>query len=378
MDFQATTPLDPAVRAAMLPWLDGRLFGNPHSRAHAYGWQAEEAVEIAREQIAALIGAEAREIIFTSGATEANNLAIKGVARNSSKKHLLTIATEHPCVLESFRRLEREGFRLTILPVQSDGLVDLALLQESLTDDTLLLSVMAVNNEIGVIQPLAEIGALCRARGVLFHCDAAQAFGKNPLDVNAMQIDLLSLSGHKIYGPQGVGALYVRRRPRVALLPELDGGGQERGLRSGTVPVMLAVGLGAAADVAARTMEADRIQAQAFFDLFVQATADVLPGVVLHGHRTQRWPGNVNLGFANTNPGAVLMALKKLAVSSGSACASGSDQPSHVLQALGVPAEPQYNAIRFGFGRTTTKADVLMAIEEVVQAVERTQLQRLG
>lgn len=374
MDFQATTPLDPEVLEAMLPYWKEQ-FGNPHARAHAFGWRAEEAVEIARREVAAVLGADPREVIFTSGATESNNLAIKGVAHayaTGERKHLITVETEHKCVLESFRHLEREGWQVTVLPVQPNGLIDLKALEAAMREQTLLVSVMAVNNEIGVIQPIAEIGALCHARGILFHCDAAQAFGKIPLNVEQMHLDLVSVSAHKAYGPQGVGALYVRRRPRVRIESLFDGGGQERGVRSGTVPLALTVGLGKAAAIAGREMERERIRLEGLYRRFLAGTVDARPeSIVLYGDREQRWPGNINLGFDGTKEGEILMALKGLAVSSGSACASSSTEPSYVLQAIGVPQKLAHTAIRFGIGRTTSEAEIDYAIEQILQALEK-------
>lgn len=370
LDYQATTPPDPRVVEAMLPYWNER-FGNPHARGHKFGWQTEEAVEMAREQVAQLIGASAKEVVFTSGATESNNLAIKGIARayqEGKKKHLVTVATEHKCVKESFSRLAGEGFEVTVLPVGPNGLLDMERVAGALREDTLLLSVMAVNNEIGVIQPLEDLGALCRERGVLFHCDAAQGFGKIPLDVERMNIAAMSISGHKVYGPQGIGALYLRRRPRVALEPLFDGGGQERGLRSGTVPVALAAGLGKAAEVASQEMMAERDRLKECYDLLLSLTVDAHEGITLNGDRERRFPGNINLGFAGVRGDSVLLALKKLALSSGSACASASGEPSYVLEAIGVPKSVAHASIRLGLGRFTTKAEVEYAAQSVVEA----------
>ena len=372
LDAQATTPLDPRVLDAMLPFMT-ELYGNPHSRTHLYGWEAEDAVETARAQTASLIGADPRELIFTSGATEANNMAVKGVAGfyASKKKHIITTQTEHKCVLDSARHLQQRGFEVTYLPVERSGLVSLDALAAALRPDTALVSVMAVNNEIGVVQPLAAIGALCRASGAFFHTDAAQAVGKIPIDVDAMKIDLLSLSGHKLYGPKGVGALYVRRRPRVRLEPQMSGGGQERGLRSGTVPAPLAVGLGAACAVAGREMAADSARIAALAHRLVDAITSRLEGVQLNGDAAARYWGCVNLSFAYVEGESLLMGLKDVAVSSGSACTSASLEPSYVLRALGVDEEMAHTSIRFGVGRFTTAAEVDRAAALTVAHVEK-------
>ncbi|WP_119462346.1 IscS subfamily cysteine desulfurase [Rhodospirillaceae bacterium SYSU D60014] len=376
LDYQATTPTDPRVVEAMLPYFTEQ-FGNPHSGHHAFGAAAAGAVETARAQVAALIGADPREIIFTSGATESNNLALAGVARfqrnlqGDRKTHLVTAATEHKCVLESAAQLEREGFAVTYLPVGRTGLIDLERLAAAITERTVLVSIMAVNNEIGVVQPLAEIGALCRARGVHFHTDAAQAVGKIPLDVEAMNIDLMSLSGHKIYGPKGIGALYVRRRPRVRLAPLFQGGGQERGLRSGTLPTPLCVGLGAACEIAMREMapEADRLRRLAA--RLHQGVVRQLPDAYLNGDPGRRVPGNLNLGFPGIDGDRLIGELKDLAVSSGSACSSAALEPSYVLRALGLDEAQARASLRIGLGRFTTEAEVDYAVERLVAAVQR-------
>lgn len=372
LDYQATTPVDPRVLQKMLPYFTEK-FGNPHSRSHAYGWETEEAVEIAREQVASLIGGTAKEIIFTSGATESNNVAIKGVARfyKDKKNHIITPQTEHKCVLDSCRHLEQEGFEVTYLPVEKNGLVRPELLAEAIRPTTALVSVMAVNNEIGVIQPLAEIGKLCREKGVFFHTDAAQGFGKIPLDVEAMNIDLMSISGHKIYAPKGIGALYVRRRPRIRLESLFSGGGQERGFRSGTIPTPLAVGLGEAAAIAKLEMGKDTENARAIYNRFVKEILDGVPDVFLNGDREKRYPGNINLSFAYVEGESMIMALKNLAVSSGSACTSASLEPSYVLRALGVGEELAHTSIRFGFGRFTTDAEVDYAIDLIKNSISR-------
>ncbi|MBK8176868.1 MAG: IscS subfamily cysteine desulfurase [Rhodospirillales bacterium] len=372
LDYQATTPTDPRVVEKMLPYFT-EVFGNPHSRNHSFGWQAEEAVETARAQVAAIIGANEKEIVFTSGATESNNLAIKGVARfyKDKKRHIITEVTEHKCVLDSCRHLELEGFRVTYLPVQHNGLVDLAQLREAISDDTVLVSIMAVNNEIGVIQPLAEIGRLCREKKVFFHTDAAQAVGKIPLDVEAMNIDLMSISGHKIYGPKGIGALYVRRRPRVRLEAIISGGGQERGMRSGTLATPLCVGLGEACRIAGEEMAAEAERLRALRDRMLDAITSRLPQVYLNGDLDHRIPGNLNISFAFVEGEGLMMGIKELAVSSGSACTSASLEPSYVLRALGVEEELAHTSLRLGLGRFTTQAEVDRAVERIVGEVER-------
>lgn len=372
LDNQATTPCDPRVVEAMLPYFTEK-FGNPHSRSHAYGWVAEEACEVAREQVAALIGATEKEIIFTSGATEANNIAIKGVAKffKGKKNHIITAQTEHKCVLDSCRHLEQEGFEITYLPVQPNGLIDLQVLKAAIKPETVLVSIMAVNNEIGVIQPLSEIGKICREHGVFFHTDAAQAFGKIPLDVEAMNIDLMSISGHKIYGPKGIGALFVRRRPRVRLEAIFSGGGQERGMRSGTLPTPLVVGLGAAAEIAGKEMGKDTEKMRRYFNRFMTELADSMADVFLNGDREARYPGNINLSFAYVEGESMVMAIKDLAVSSGSACTSASLEPSYVLRALGIGEELAHTSIRFGFGRFTTDEEIDYAIDVVKKNVQK-------
>ncbi|NWY04988.1 NFS1 protein, partial [Nothoprocta ornata] len=365
-------PQDPRVLDRMLPFLTAR-FGNPHSRTHRYGWESEAAVEAARRQVAALVGADPREIIFTSGATESNNMAIKGVARfyKSRKKHIVTTQTEHKCVLDSCRSLESEGFQVTYLPVKKNGLVDLKELEAALRPDTSLVSVMTVNNEIGVKQPVHEIGEICRAHKVFFHTDAAQAIGKIPVDVNDMKIDLMSISGHKVYGPKGVGAIYVRRRPRVRLEPLQSGGGQERGLRSGTVPTPLAVGLGAACEVAQQEMEYDHKHISLLADRLVTKIMSQVPDVVMNGDREHRYPGCVNLSFAYVEGESLLMALKDVALSSGSACTSASLEPSYVLRAIGTDEDLAHSSIRFGIGRFTTEEEVDYTVQKCIQHVKR-------
>jgi cysteine desulfurase len=372
LDYQATTPCDPRVLKVMLPYFTEE-FGNPHSRSHAYGWRAEEAVETARGHVAKIINADPREVIFTSGATESNNLAIKGVAHfyKEKKDHIVTCATEHKCVLDSCRHLEQEGFKVTYLPVQTNGIIDLEVLKQALTDRTVLVSIMAVNNEIGVIQPLAEIGKICRERGIFFHTDAAQAVGKIPIDVETMNIDLLSISGHKIYGPKGVGALYVRRKPRVRLQSLINGGGQERGMRSGTLSPPLCVGLGEACAIAQAEMAEESKRLTALRDRFYQAITSELEEVYLNGDFDQRIPGNLNLSFAHVEGEGLMMGVKELAVSSGSACTSASLEPSYVLRALGVEAEMAHTSIRIGIGRFTTKEELDQALKSLVAEVNR-------
>jgi len=372
LDYQATTPTDPRVVEAMAPYWTSK-FGNPHSRNHHYGWEAEDAVEIARGHVAALIGANPKEVIFTSGATESNNLAIKGVAKfyGDKKNHIITCVTEHKCVLESCRALQQDGFDVTYLPVQENGLIDLDVLKAAITDKTLLVSVMAVNNEIGVIQPLKEIGQICRDNKVFFHTDAAQAAGKIPLDVEAMNIDMMSISGHKMYGPMGIGALYVRRKPRVRLVPLIHGGGQERGMRSGTLPTPLVVGLGTAAELAMKEMAAEGERLHDFQNRLYQGLRQRIPEIFLNGDADSRIPGNLNISFAYVEGEGLMMGIKDLAVSSGSACTSASLEPSYVLRALGVEDELAHTSLRLGLGRFTSEDDIDYAIERISKEVNR-------
>ena len=377
LDNHATTPLDPRVLAAMRPWWEEN-FANPHSVEHALGREAEEAVEAARAHVAALIDAEAREVVFTSGATEANNIAVKGAARfaasqGDGRRRVVTLATEHKCVLESVRDLADEGFEPVVLPVGPDGLVDLGALRDALAAaPTLLVSVMAVNNEIGVVHDLAAIGALAKEAGALFHTDAAQAAGRVPLDVQGMGIDLLSLSGHKIYGPKGVGALYVRRRPRVRLAPLFSGGGQERGLRSGTLPAPLVVGFGEAARLAAAEMALDAGRTAGQRDRFMAALGAAVPGMRLNGHPERRVSGNLNLTFpAGTDAQALMAAAPDVCVSTGSACSSAAVEPSYVLRALGLPEAEARATLRIGIGRFTSPADVDRAAAGLAAAWRR-------
>ncbi len=372
LDYQATTPLDPRVLEAMMPYLTDK-FGNPHSRSHQFGWDAEEAVEKARAQVASLIGADPKEIVFTSGATESNNLALKGVGAfyKDRKSHIVTLVTEHKCVLDTCRHLEQEGFNVTYLAVQPNGLVDLDALREAVTGETLLVSVMGVNNEIGVIQPLADIGAICRERGAFFHTDAAQAAGKIPLDVNEMNIDLMSISGHKLYGPKGIGVLYVRRKPRVRLRALINGGGQERGMRSGTLAPMLCVGIGEACAIAQKDLGADNERIRRLSDRLHDGLTAALPDIFLNGDRNQRYPGNLNFGFAYVEGESLMMGIKDLAVSSGSACTSASLEPSYVLRALGVGEDLAHTSLRLGIGRFTTEAEIDYAIEALTNHVNK-------
>jgi cysteine desulfurase len=376
LDNQASTPIDPRVLDAMLPYFTEH-FGNPHSESHVYGRNAAAAIETARRQVAELIGADPREIIFTSGATEANNLAVKGAARfvrahrrgdGPPRDHIIALTTEHKCVLESCRALQDEGFAVTYLPVEPNGLVSLAALSDAITERTLLVSVMAAHNEIGVIQPLAEIGALCRARGVLLHSDAAQAFGKISLDVEAMRIDLMSISGHKIYGPKGIGALYVRRRPRVRLLPLIDGGGQERGLRSGTLPTPLCVGLGRAVEIAAAEMVGEGARLRALRERLQHSLTRRVPGLRFNGDLERRLPGSLNMSFPGIAAPDLIEACPSLAISTGSACTSAAVEPSYVLRALGLPDDVANASIRVGLGRFTTAAEVDFAADALAAA----------
>jgi len=375
LDCHATTPVDDRVLAAMLPYFQ-TYFGNPASQGHAYGWEAEAAIEQARQQIATAINATPEEIIFTSGATEANNLAIKGVAEANMQRgrHLITVATEHSAVLDPCAYLGKLGFEVTVLPVQPDGLLELDRLAASLRDDTILVSVMVANNEIGVLQPIAEIGKLCHERGVLFHSDAAQAIGKIPLDVQTQAIDLLSLTGHKLYAPKGIGALYVRRRnPRVALAPQFQGGGQERGLRSGTLPTPQIVALGAAITIAQAEMSSESQRLATLRDRLWSALCR-LDGILLNGHPTQRLAGNLNLSLDGVTPAQMDRLVKVLqpivAFSSGSACASATPQPSHVLRAIGRSVDQAKASLRFGLGRLTTEAEIDRVAAHLAQSLQ--------
>jgi cysteine desulfurase len=373
MDNHATTPVDPGVLQAMLPFFT-ETFGNAASRNHSYGWEAEQAVETGRKQVAKVINATAKEIIFTSGATESDNLAIKGVAAMYREKgnHIITAPTEHKAVLDTCKRLEKEGFKVTYLPVQKDGLIALDDLKAALTDKTILVSIMAANNEIGVLQPLREIGQLCHERGILFHTDAVQAYGKVPLDVQAMNIHLMSISAHKIYGPKGLGALYVRRKnPRVQLTPIIDGGGHERGMRSGTLNVPGIVGLGKAAELCLQEMPEESKRLAALRDRLKEGIMSQLDEVYVNGSMEHRLPNNLNLSFAYVEGESLLMGMKDVAVSSGSACTSATLEPSYVLKALGVGDDLAHTSIRFGLGRFNTQEEVDYVIRRVVESVNR-------
>ncbi len=371
LDNNATTRTDPRVLEAMLPYFTEQ-YGNAASRHHVFGRRAEEAVERAREQVAALIGAAAREVVFTSGATESDNLALKGVARMVRRQgnHLITQATEHHAVLDPARRLEQEGFEVTVLPVDRFGRISAEQVAAALTERTILVSVMAANNEVGTLQPIAAVGRLCKERGVLFHTDAVQAVGKVPLDVEEMGIDLLSLSAHKMYGPKGVGALYVRRQgPRVRLEPLLDGGGHERGMRSGTLAVPLIVGLGQACELCGVEMPRETERLTGLRERLRRGIMDPLEGTFLNGHPTDRLPGNLNISFAHVEGEALLMGLKTVALSSGSACTSANPEPSYVLRALGVSDDLARGSLRFGLGRFTTEEEVDYVAQEVRRVV---------
>mmetsp|Transcript_1910 Transcript_1910/g.4406 ORF Transcript_1910/g.4406 Transcript_1910/m.4406 type:complete len:496 (+) Transcript_1910:93-1580(+) len=375
LDMSSTTPMDPRVFDAMAPYMIGS-YGNPHSRTHSFGWEAESAVEVARQQVANLIGpkADAKEIIFTSGATESNNLAIKGAAHFYSKrgKHIITTQTEHKCVLDSCRFLEQEGYDVTYLPVQvATGRVDMDELKAAIRDDTILVSVMAVNNEIGTLQPLKEIGELCRSNKIVFHTDAAQMLGKLPIDVDEYKIDLMSMSSHKVYGPKGIGALYVRRRPRVRLEPILSGGGQERGLRSGTLPHMLCVGFGAACELAQKEYEYDHEWITYLSNKLQKGIEERIPEVTRNGDPEHNYAACLNYSFAYVEGESLLMALKNIAVSSGSACTSASLEPSYVLRALGVDDELAHSSLRFGISRFTSEDEIDFVLELLETHVAR-------
>ncbi|WP_199917231.1 IscS subfamily cysteine desulfurase [Parazoarcus communis] len=363
LDYSATTPVDPRVAAAMIPWLTEQ-FGNPASRSHAYGWSAEKAVEDAREQVAALVGADSKEIIWTSGATESNNLAIKGAAHfyKGKGKHIITLKTEHKAVLDTFRELEREGFEATYLDVQENGLVDLEVLKAALRPDTILVSVMFVNNEVGVIQPIAEIGEICREKGIIFHVDAAQATGKVEIDLNTLKVDLMSFSAHKTYGPKGIGALYVRRKPRVRLEAQMHGGGHERGLRSGTLATHQIVGMGEAFRIAREEMSTENTRIRELRDRLLKGLTDI-EATYVNGDLEHRVPHNLNISFAYVEGESLIMAIKDIAVSSGSACTSASLEPSYVLRALGRNDELAHSSIRFTIGRFTTEEEIDFTID---------------
>lgn len=374
LDYSATCPVDPRVAEKMVQYMtmDG-IFANPASRSHRYGWQAEEAVDTAREQIADLINADPREIVFTSGATESDNLAIKGAALQygaQKGKHIITSATEHKAVLDTCHKLEQDGFEITYLKPERNGLIDLDTLAAAMRDDTVLVSIMHVNNEIGVIQDIAAIGALCRQRDILFHVDAAQSAGKLAIDVQSMPVDLISISAHKMYGPKGIGALYVRRKPRIRLTAQMHGGGHERGFRSGTLPTHQIVGFGEACRIAKEEMERDHQHALALRERFL-AQIESLPLVTINGDMEQRVANNLNLAFDYVDGESLLMSLKDIAVSSGSACTSASVEPSYVLQAIGVERELAHSALRLSFGRYTTEEEVDFAANHLSQCVTR-------
>ncbi|MFT5681514.1 MAG: cysteine desulfurase [Myxococcota bacterium] len=374
LDNHATTPCDPRVVEAMIPYLT-RAFGNAASRNHSFGWEAKEAVDIARQEVADLIGASAKEIVFTSGATESDNLAIKGAARYNEKKgkHIITLLTEHKAILDSCHALEQEGFEITFLGVSEEGLISLDELREAIRPDTIIVSVMFGNNEIGVIQPIAEIGAICKEKGVIFHCDAVQALGRVPVNVKEMNIDLLSISAHKMYGPKGIGALYVRRgRPRIRLSPMIDGGGHERGMRSGTLAVHQIVGLGKAALYAKEDVDTGKInEVRRLRDRLWAGIQDQLDELIINGSWEHRLPNNLNVSFAYVEGEAMMMGIKDIACSSGSACTSASLEPSYVLRAMGVDVELAHSSIRFGIGRFTTEEEIDFAIKRVVETVNK-------
>lgn len=363
LDYSATTPVDARVAAKMIPWLTEH-FGNPASRSHAYGWEAEQAVEEAREQVAALVNADPKEIIWTSGATESNNLAIKGAAHfyQGKGKHVITVKTEHKAVLDTVRELEREGFEATYLDVQENGLIDLEVLKAAIRPDTILVSVMFVNNEVGVVQPIAQIGELCREKGIIFHVDAAQATGKVEIDLDKLKVDLMSFSAHKTYGPKGVGALYVRRKPRVRLEAQMHGGGHERGLRSGTLATHQIVGMGEAFRLAREEMAEENARVRRLRDKLLNGLTDI-EATYVNGDLEQRVPHNLNISFAYVEGESLIMAIKDIAVSSGSACTSASLEPSYVLRALGRNDELAHSSIRFSIGRFTTEEEIDFTID---------------
>lgn len=372
LDYSATTPVDPRVAEKMIPYLCEK-FGNPASRSHAYGWEAEKAVEEARAEVARYINADPREIVWTSGATEADNLAIKGVAHfyKDKGKHLITVKTEHKAVLDSMRHLETEGFEVTYMDVEENGLLDLAKLEAAIRSDTTLVSVMAVNNEIGVIQDIAAIGEMCRRHGVLYHCDATQAVGKMDLDTEKLKIDLMSLSGHKVYGPKGIGALYVRRKPRVRIEPQIHGGGHERGMRSGTLPTHQIVGMGEAYRLA-RLEQAEEIKRiAALRDRLKDGIEKNIPEIVINGDMEHRVCSNLNVSFNFIEGESLMMAVKDLAVSSGSACTSASLEPSYVLKSLGRSDELAHSSIRFTLGRFTTEEEIDFAVKLLTEKVAK-------
>ncbi len=371
MDYSATTPCDERVVDAMVPWLRSH-FGNPASRSHAWGWEAEAAVENARGQVAALIGADPREIVWTSGATESINLALKGAAHfyKSKGKHIITVKTEHKAVLDTCRELERQGFEVTYLDVQADGLIDMEAFKAAIRPDTILVSVMYVNNEIGVIQDIASIGAVCREKVIVFHVDAAQATGRVEFDLSTLPVDLMSLTSHKTYGPKGVGALFVRRKPRIRLEAQMHGGGHERGMRSGTLPTHQIVGMGEAYRIAKAEMATDNIRIRALHERMLAGLKDV-EQVFINGHETQRVPHNLNMSFNYVEGESLIMGIKGLAVSSGSACTSASLEPSYVLRALGRSDELAHSSLRMTIGRWTTEAEIDYAVDTIKKNVAK-------
>ncbi|WP_018152317.1 IscS subfamily cysteine desulfurase [Leeia oryzae] len=369
LDYSATTPVDPRVAAKMIPWLTEQ-FGNPASRSHAYGWEAEEAVENAREEVAKLVNADSKEIVWTSGATESNNLAIKGAANfyASKGKHLITMKTEHKAVLDTMRELERQGFEVTYLTPLENGLIDMEAFKAALRPDTILVSVMMVNNEIGVIQPIADIGDICREKGIIFHVDSAQATGKVAIDLSALKVDLMSFSAHKTYGPKGIGALYVRRKPRVRIEAQMHGGGHERGMRSGTLATHQIVGMGEAFRIAREEMASENERIRMLRDRLWRGISEI-EEVHLNGDMDARVPHNLNVSFNFVEGESLIMALKDLAVSSGSACTSASLEPSYVLRALGRSDELAHSSIRFTIGRFTTEAEVDFAVQLIHEKI---------
>ena len=371
LDYSATTPIDPRVVEVMLPYLTEK-FGNPASRSHQYGWDAEAAVENARAEVAALVHADPKEIVWTSGATEANNLAIKGAANfyQGKGKHLITLKTEHKAVLDTMRELERQGFEVTYLDVLPNGLVDMAALEAVLRPDTVLVSIMAVNNEIGVVQPIAQIGELLRSKGILFHVDAAQATGKIDIDLSTLKVDLMSFSAHKTYGPKGIGALYVRRKPRVRLEAQMHGGGHERGMRSGTLATFLIVGMGEAFRLARVEMQEENKRVTALRDRLYKGLSD-MPEIYVNGDLVNRVPHNLNVSFAYVEGESLIMAVRDIAVSSGSACTSASLEPSYVLRALGLTDELAHSSIRFSIGRFTTEEEVDFTVDLLHKQIGR-------
>jgi len=373
LDNQATTPLDPEVFSAMSPWFTEK-FGNASSRNHTYGWEAEEAVEIARESVAAIIGSLPKEIIFTSGATEANNIALQGAAKNyqNQGRHIITLKTEHKAVMDVCQHLSKDGFDITYLPVDKDGILNVNKFEDAIRDDTILASVMHVNNEIGVIQPIKELGAICKNKNIIFHVDAAQSIGKIPLNVDDMGIDLLSISAHKFYGPKGIGGLYIRRKdPRVQLQPIMFGGGHERGIRSGTLPVPNIVGMGRACDLAADVMNEENLKITTLRDALLQGIRDKNPNALVNGSMEKRVAGNLNMSFPGVNNEAIIAAIPEIAISSGSACTTSTMEPSHVLLALGMSKEEAYSSLRFGIGRFNTEEDIKIAVKSINHCMKK-------